>query len=747
MAIKPEQRDDILKIVVGLFNGSPDGVTLSELSYLVETGTSIEDLADLLAEHSVFKSEILAGNVTIGDQVGILMDHFGLVHDGVANSAASQAEAYFTLKLSEGEGFGKIVYDAVTYLTTGTPNPEFADTVALLNNKVLVSTLYSQANPADDVSTMLSILGGVSASTPTTNTDAIAYLNGIGQGPNPGTNTNLTFGADVLVGTSGNDTFNAGIVNNGAGVLVNSLESIDSINGGSGKDTLNATLDGGTPSPALTGVEVVNVRAVANSTISFANATGVEQIWNNGSLAGTTLNVNAAPIAATFGIRNTTSTTAIDFADALTGTTDTLSLSVAGAGKDGVAPTPAAVTSADAANIEALSVAAAGENFLNVSAFTAVKTLTVTGSGSLDVSVAPASATLTTVNASGNSGGVTVDLTGATNNLTVTGGSGNDDITAGARDDTIDTGAGDDRVAFATGTLDADDKVDGGAGNDTIAIAGADVGQLDSTLQKGFETLEITSGASVAVDADGFDFSKIILSGTATGLTATNFDKGTVEVKVASAKVTVASVGTEDTLGLVVNAGAPVTLTSGVVNVPGLDVRGIETVNVSTTSALDDTTIAELEVDGVTTLSFAGAGDVTIQDVDDANTANNATTKVATVDLTAQKGTFTMAALDYGTTFKLGNAGDTSLNGVTDSRDTFQFTTKFDNDVLITNGNFGGDVTDDKIDLSALGVTGIDKLVFTNTGADLKITSDEFDGAIVLAGIQSGQVNANDFIF
>lgn len=740
MAIKPEQRDDILKIVVGLFNGSPDGNTLTELSNYVETGTSIKDLSNLLAQHSVFKSEILAGNVTIGDQVEILMDHFGLVHDGVATSAASQAEAYFTLKLTAKEGFGKIVYDAVTYLS-GKPNPEFADTVALLNNKVLVSALYAQANPTDDVSTMLSILGGVSASTPTNQTDAIAYLNGIGQGPNPGTSKSLTFGADVLVGTSGNDTFDASIVNNGAGVLVNSLESIDSINGGSGKDTLNATLDGGTPSPTLTGVEVVNVRAVANSTISFANATGVEQIWNNGSLAGTTLSVNAAPIAATFGIRNTTSTTAIDFADALTGTTDTLSLSVAGAGKDGVAPTRAAVTSADAANIEALSVAAAGENFLNASAFTAVKTLTVTGSGSLDVSVAPASATLTTVNAADNSGGVTVDLTGATNNLTVTGGSGNDDITAGTRDDTINTGAGDDRVAFAAGMLDADDKVDGGAGNDTIAIAGGDIGQLSSTSQKGFEVLEITAGTGT-VNASGFDFNKITLSGTATGLTANHFDKGTVEVKVASVTtgITVASVGTADTLGLVVNAGAPATINL-------VNATGVETLNVSTTSALDDTTFNQIEVDGVTALTFAGAGDVRILDVDDANTANNATTKVATVDLTAQKGTFTMAALDYGTTYKLGNAGDTSLNGVTNSRDTFQFTTKFDNDVLITNGEFGGDVTDDKIDLSALKITGIDKLVFTNTGPGVEITSDAFDGTIVLAGITSAQVNASDFIF
>ncbi|PXW87650.1 hypothetical protein C8R34_11066 [Nitrosomonas sp. Nm84] len=741
MAITPEQRDDILQVVVGLFNGSPDGNTLTELSDLVESGVSIDDLADLLAAHSAFRDNILAGNVTTDDQVAILMNHFGLVADDDETSAGSQAEAYFAQKLGDGEGFGKIVFDAVTFLTTGNPAPEFADTVALLNNKVLVAKLYAQSNPSDDISAMLSTLAGVSASTPTTEAEALAYLDGIGQGPNPGTSDSLIFGADALTGTSGNDTFNAGIVNNGAGTLVESLESVDNIDGGSGKDTLNATLDGGTPAPTLASVEVVNIRAVTSSTVDFANTSGVQQIWNNGSSAGQTLTVNAASIAATFGVRNTTSTTAIDVADDVaTGTEDTLALSVAGAGKSDV-PTRAAVTSADSANIEAVSIAAAGENFLDISGFTAITTLTVTGKGSLDALVGATA--LTTVDASANSGGVTVDLSAATLDLTVTGGSGDDDITSGTGNDTIDAGAGDDRVAFAAGELTVDDTVEGGDGDDTIAVDGADTGALDNASQTGFEALEITGGTAT-VDATGFDFTKIVLSGTATALTANNFENGTVEVKVPGAtvtNVTVASVGAEDALGLVVNAEAAVTLAA-------VDITDVETVNVSTTSDLDDTTFTTIETDGVTALTFAGAGDVIVAAVTDADTANDATTKIATVDLTAQTGIFEMVALGYGTTYKLGNSGDVELNGAVNSRDTFEFTTAFDNEVLITSGEFGGDVSDDKIDLSALeGLTGIDDLTFTNNAGDLEITSDAFDGTIVLAGTIANDVNVNDFIF
>ncbi|MCE7915507.1 MAG: hypothetical protein DYH15_12735 [Nitrosomonas sp. PRO4] len=746
MAISPEQRDEILEVVVGLFNGSPDGNVLTELSNLVEDGTSIEDLADLLAAHSLFTGTILAGKVTVDQQVDVLMDHFGLVADDDPDSAGSIAQSYFTSQIEAGTGFGEIVFTAVNFLSD---LPEefadtFADAAALLANKVQVAKLYAENNPSDDVSEMLSVLAGVSASSPVTEAEAIDYLNSIGQGPNPGNEFNLTFGADTFTGGAGDDTFTAAPVNDGAGTLQDSLDNVDSLDGGAGRDTLNATIQGGGPlSPTLRNIEVVNVRAVANTTTDFANATGVQQIWNNGSSAGTTLTLTTAPIAATFGIRNTTSTTAIDVTDDVTGDADTLSLSVAGAG-DVATPTAAEVTSADAAAIEVMNIAAAGDNLIDVATFTGLTSLSVTGSGSLEADVSGATV-LETVDAAGNSGGVTLDLSAVTVDLTVTGGSGNDDITAGTGDDTIDVGAGDDRVAVASAQLDDLDTLTGGDGEDTLALLAADdVAVLDATVHTGFETLELGAAAgAVTFDNDGFGFTKVVLAADLTqDLTLDNLGDGTLEVQDnQTGAIAVGSTGDSDALGLVINADAATTLAD-------LDVTDVETVNVSTTAETDDTTFTTIETDGVTALTFAGAGDVIISAITDGDNTNDADTKIASVDLSAQTGAFEMAALGYGTTFTLGNAGDSEFTLAAGETDTFVFTTAFDNEVLINGGEFGGDIGDDKLDLSALGLTDINDLTFTDTGADVEITSDAFEGTIVLAGVPNvTDINASDFIF
>ncbi|HQV88889.1 MAG TPA: hypothetical protein PK714_06805, partial [Nitrosomonas sp.] len=367
--------------------------------------------------------------------------------------------------------------------------------------------------------------------------------------------------------------------------------------------------------------------------------------------------------------------------------------------------------------------------------------------------------------ASGNTGGVTVDLTGAAADLTVTGGSGNDDITAGAGDDTIDAGAGDDRVAFAAAALDNLDTVAGGDGEDTIAFADADdATALDATAHTAFEILELGTagvGGNTFDNAD-FAFTKIVLAGDVVGLTVDNLDAGTIEVQDnQTAAIAVTSVGDEDTLGLTINAEAATTIAA-------LDVTGVETVNVTTTADTDDTTFTAIETDGVSALTFAGAGDIIITDITDADATNDATVKIANIDLTGQTGGFEMTAntLGYGTTFTLADLGATAtasydfddavvgtdeaseLFGTLGFTDTFVFTTAFTGNVAIDDIEVGGDLTDDNIDLSALGLTnGIDDLVATDIAAGVLITSDAFEGQILLVGVTGAEVNADDFIF
>ena len=762
MAIPKTQETEILKIVAGLYNAAPGGSILTDFANLIEGGMTTRQLADALAAHSSFTNGIMAGRVTVEDQVDVLMANFGLVADEAdPESAGSLAAAFFTEQLEAGVGIGELVFNAVAFLSTD-PAPElFADAAALLNNKALVAELYSKEHSSNDLATLQSILAGVSASSPTTAEDAAAYLDSIGQGANVGGTFTLTFGADIFTGGAGNDTFTAAVVNDGFSGLVNSLENIDILDGGAGRDTLNATLDADNIAPVVSNIEVLNIRAVTSSDVDFGDTTGAEQIWNDVSSSAAVLTYTTAPIAATFGLRNTRSTTDIDTFDDVTGTEDNLALAVTSAGND---TTDAVVDSTtDAAAIETMSIAATGENFVDVSAFAAITGLTVTGDGSITAVVDVTA--LETVDASGNTGGVTVDLTGAAADLTVTGGSGNDDITAGAGDDTIDAGAGDDRVAFAAAALDNLDTVAGGDGEDTIAFADADdATALDATAHTAFEILELGTagvGGNTFDNAD-FAFTKIVLAGDVIGLTVDNLDAGTIEVQDnQTAAIAVTSVGDEDTLGLTINAEAATTIAA-------LDVTGVETVNVTTTADTDDTTFTAIETDGVSALTFAGAGDIIITDITDADATNDATVKIANIDLTGQTGGFEMTAntLGYGTTFTLADLGATAtasydfddavvgtdeaseLFGTLGFTDTFVFTTAFTGNVAIDDIEVGGDLTDDNIDLSALGLTnGIDDLVATDVAAGVLITSDAFEGQILLVGVTGAEVNADDFIF
>ena len=766
MAITPEQRDDILEVVVGLFNGSPDGNVLTALSDLVENDTSIEDLADLLAAHSLFTGTILAGKVTTDQQVDVLMDHFGLVADpDDPESAGSIAESYFTSQIEAGTGFGEIVFTAVNFLSD---LPEefadtFADAAALLANKVQVAKLYAENNPSDSADEMLSVLAGVSSTFPVTEAEAIDYLNSVGQGPNPGQTFDLTFGDDSLTGGAGDDTFTGGLENDGTGTLVQSWEDVDSIDGGAGTDTLNATLDGSAAiTPSILNVEVINIRNVtADGAVDFADADGVEEIWNNASSTGRTLTYDTAPIAATFGIRNSQSTTDIDTFDDVTADDDNLSLAAVGAGKDDT--TRAVVQSTtDAASIETMSIDASGDNFVDVSAFTAITGLTIAGTGSVDATVDVTA--LETVNAEDNSGGITLDLSAAAagTGLTITGGSGDDDITAGTLDDTINTGEGDDRVAFGSGLLTADDTVDGGEeGDDTIALLdGDDVAGLTADSVSNFESLELgAAGAAITVDNDDFGFTSVILGADITqAVELQNLGEAQLEIKNSQAGViTVTSAGDSDALNVLINAEEAV----DPVVLAGVDVTDIETVTINSAADTDNTEITTIEVDGVTTLTFAGAAEVVVDDITDADDA----TKLESIDLTGLIGGFELNAntLAYGTTFTLGNLGEVAgtafdfgdgaeeasyLLATAGSRDTIQFTTAFENDVVIDGGEFGGDVTDDRIELSSFGLAGIDDLTFTDVGADVVIENEDFGGGrILLVGVNGADVNTNDFVF
>ena len=256
----------------------------------------------------------------------------------------------------------------------------------------------------------------------------------------PGQTFTLTNGIDNFVGTSGNDTFLAG-QDNGQ----NALSAGDQIDGGAGTDTLKIyTGTGNFAAATVKNVEIVEV--YENAGLDVVANTDVKQVWSIGG-AGKTIDANVGQVVG-FGNQATGGASKAAFAN-VAGTADAATIAVKDAGKT------TAYTSITVGGIETLTVQAEGTNKLGNLTADKTDTLVVTGAGTLDA-VATGGGTFKVVDASANTGGVTLDISGAlANDIKVTGGAGNDEITVDytnlTKADKIDLGAGTaDVLGFAT---------------------------------------------------------------------------------------------------------------------------------------------------------------------------------------------------------------------------------------------------------------------------------------------------------
>lgn len=395
----------------------------------------------------------------------------------------------------------------------------------------------------------------------------------------------LTTGADTGVaftGTAGNDTFVAGVTMAADGVtLVDTLQNIDSLTGGAGTDTLNVTLDRAGATPTLNGVEIVNLRATGVTALDLSAATGVTNVNVANSTAVATLtsigaaavgvanqnqnvNINGSTATALSLNLDTVGTAAADITVDLGSATANAATSFAITAKD--AHVTFAETTGSAATTSA-TIAATGANEITFAALdrASLTSVTVSGSGSVDLGAAMTA--LKTLTA--GDGGVKVNATGGVLE-TVTAGAGKDTVTAvgatvksistGAGNDTVnqvttdlaatatvDLGAGDDSVVFGT-KFAAGATVAGGDGTDTIGLAKANYALISAysaaNLAKvtGFEVLSITDAL---VTGDSIDVSKIAgitsfkaAAGVATGNSAAATNLGaasTVELAGADA--------------------------------------------------------------------------------------------------------------------------------------------------------------------------------------------------------------------
>jgi len=324
----------------------------------------------------------------------------------------------------------------------------------------------------------------------------------------------LSTSLDTATGTSIDDILTGHLIGTAVGTG-STVQVYDSINLGAGTDTFNLTTTAATVMsagnlPTLNGVEILNMYSLSGtSSLVGALAPSLTTLGLNSYAAASDFTVTAAPASlTTINISNSTqdvNDVTVTFATGATAGTETITLNLTAvdATTDYDVADDALITingsAAGSANgFENVIVNATGTNKLeslltaeNSGGATALKSLTVNGVGSLsiDTTLDFDTAGLGTINASANTGGVSVKV--GTDNVTFTGGSGNDTLTFGT-----------------AGDLDANDVISFGEGTDTIVLADTSISSTTTSLNaainaSGAEIIQFTAAVT------GLDMSRV----------------------------------------------------------------------------------------------------------------------------------------------------------------------------------------------------------------------------------------------
>ena len=585
----------------------------------------------------------------------------------------------------------------------------------------------------------------------------------------------LTNGIDNIVGTAGNDTILAGEQNATA-----TLSAGDQINGGGGTDTLKIYAGlANFATATVKGVEIVEEYSGAATIDVSANA-DIKEIWLNKA------STNAATAAKTqvigFGDAAGGAAAVATFTS-VGGTADAATIAVKDAGKT------TAYTSVTVAGVEALTVNATGASKLGNLVAAAAETITFTGSGSVTATLVPGNTVLKSVDASANTGGVSVTLTDAqfgTNPIKVTGGTGNDKVAftdaLGAKA-TIDLGAGNNTLEITQGptALTTGSTFVAGAGTADTLVLGTTTTAIDATSGKmftGFENIVLKGASSYTVGhiagITGFE----IASGAATSATLDKLASAT------SVKISASSTGTQ-TLTLADNSDATSAVnvsldnSAAVTAAGGVAQAGISTLidtnahvlNFASNGTVATGSVNKIDLTGMTNslaqltnikisgaqaaeLTTAAASALTLIDGSAATGALKITATGATKSMTIKggEGKDTIVASDVAnvvSTITGGKGADSITLGATDANskgDVVKLTGQADSTAagFDTVTEFTGGTTAvanaDKLDVSAFGLTGAQAGIFTLAAGKATVTGT---GAAATFAITDAQ--AKDF--
>ena len=512
-------------------------------------------------------------------------------------------------------------------------------------------------------------------------------------------------------------------MNTTAASTSSTLTAADVVNGGTGTDTMNVTVEGNVagalPAASISGVEnfyIRDVNTAGASTYNFANLDGEAQVWADRSTStmtlsnlatGTVVGVKGNGVVAnanvTFEMAKTTDAVAIalDGVKNGAGAADTViatttgqatagSITTSGAASDvdrielsdetaPAAPTIKDVTIKADANLTIGAVGGGADLIGFDVGATVTNTITVTGSAT-SLKLNDLADAVEVVDASAFKGGVTAVGSGTSSLTTFKGGEGADKVTVGkiSSTGTVALGAGDDVFKAVANVIKSTNSVDGGAGTDTFALTAIDAANLAK-----FSNFEIANLDSL-VAAATYDLSLLAAKNTVTGLT---IDAGTTlaaTVDKVAAGVGLKIVGDADSSNLTIKVAngdtgaadafgvefAVPTSATGAAQTPSLSVtlNEVETINLVSGGGADTTNGFTL-LSTVNTLSTATNKVTQTVNVSGANqmTLNVAGSTDADVKVVVDGSTMTGKLLATGgattTVMKGGSAADTLTVG------------------------------------------------------------------------------------
>lgn len=418
------------------------------------------------------------------------------------------------------------IANRVTYATSFTAALTTADQIIGYSGTAAATAARTAMTPVLDTAASLTTATAAL-------TTSIATV--VGAGAPVGTIYTLTTGLDTFPGTSGNDTFNA--------AEPAQFQVADTLVGGSGTDTLNYTNSAaavGLPAASLTGIEVINARAVTNGITSgdLSVYSGVTTFNSDRSNAAITV-TNLAK-GGTFGIIGNASvtnatTTAFGYATAA----DAAVINVSGGtlGTDAVTLTGTGLlsttfNSTGAANVLGNFADSATSKTLTINATTGLTlgtiddggtavrtTITINATGDVTTgAITSANTTSTNTVAITGTGKVTTNLNGVASPTITVSGSGAVSLgTLNAAATTVTSTQTGGSLTLTTSTT-ATAKITGGAGNDVISIGAVTLTTGFVEGGSGTDTLDIganvTSANTVNLAAKFTNFETLRVAGT-----------------------------------------------------------------------------------------------------------------------------------------------------------------------------------------------------------------------------------------